>query len=335
MSRARASTKRGSSASEGLVLAIDQIAPFAKDPRQSPNAEYARIKASILAQGLDQPLVVTREPGADGYLIAAGGNTRLKILRELHAETGDAKFAQIACVFKPWRGEAEVMLAHLRENDLRGDLTFLDKARAVCDVRVMLESEEGEVSLTQALLTERLRARGYALSQASISNMHYAIEVLAPRLPMALRGGLAHKEVLRIRAFEGAVRGLWNDRIADSDENFDDVFTLLCRRYDSAEWDFVSLRQAFEAEIAERLNQSVHAVRLALEARLNGVTEVSLPRRPEEDEWPEPVVQKPRLPSTGRVPSALDSAPEGDAPPRSPMKTPRAKRWARHSRRCR
>lgn len=113
----------------GRTIPLDEIVSFDNDPRQSPNSEYARIKASIRAQGLDQPLVVTRRPGADHYVIAAGGNTRLKILRELLQETGESQFAQVTCVIKPWRGESEVMLAHLRENDLRGDLSFIDKAR--------------------------------------------------------------------------------------------------------------------------------------------------------------------------------------------------------------
>ena len=47
----------------GLLLSIHDIVPFDKDPRRSPNSEYARIKSSIRAQGLDQPLVVTRRPG--------------------------------------------------------------------------------------------------------------------------------------------------------------------------------------------------------------------------------------------------------------------------------
>ena len=295
MNRVSVTTKVPKEETVGLVLSPDQIIPFDKDPRQSPNSEYARIKASIQAQGLDQPLVVTRQPGAEQYLIAAGGNTRLKILRELFQQTGDPRFARIPCVLKPWRGESEVMLAHLRENDLRGGLTFLDKARAVCEVRNLFESEQGQVTLTQGALVSLLREKGYALSQASLSQMEYAVEVLAARLPTALREGLAHREVIQIRTFESAARALWNDRVTvESTESFDEIFTALCRRYDGPDWDFLSLRQAFEAEIADRLNQTVHAVRLALDARLSGVVEVALPRRDEDDEWPAPVAPKAR-----------------------------------------
>lgn len=297
----------------GRILTVDDIAPFENDPRQSPNSEYARIKASIRAQGLDQPLIVSRRPGAEHYVIAAGGNTRLKILKELLQETGDRQFGHVTCVIKPWQGESEIMLAHLRENDLRGDLSFHDKARGVCAVRRMLESEQGRMTLTQSELTEQLRSRGYALSQASISNMEYAVDVLAPRIPEALRAGLPHTDVIRIRTFEASARSLWNDRVpADTAETFEDVFAALCRRYDGHDWNLLSLRQAFEAEIADRLNQTVHAVRLALDARLNGVAEVELPKREEEDEWwPEP-------PAPAAPRARLQSTPEASLEPKSP-----------------
>ncbi len=311
----KASPKRRSRAevSTPLTLPLDDIELYDRDPRQSPNAEYTRIKASIQAQGIDQPLVVTRRPDAERYVIAAGGNTRLKILRELFEETGKARYARVACVAKPWRGEAEVVLAHLRENDLRGGLNFVDKARAVREVRQLIEQEEGQVSLTLAALTEVLKARGYPMSRTSLWFMEYVVDVLAARLPAALRAGLGRDEVERIRGFERAARALWHDRLPADSDDFDEVFTLLCRRYDSSDWDYLSLRQALEAEIAERLNQTVHAVRLALDARLHGVAETVLPARDEGDDgWPELIQPKPRLTSE-RVVSV--AAPDAGADP--------------------
>ena len=290
----------------GLLLSIHDIVPFDKDPRRSPNSEYARIKSSIRAQGLDQPLVVTRRPGVEHYLIAAGGNTRLKILRELSAESHDLKFAQVACLFKAWQGESEVMLAHLRENDLRGGLSFLDKARAVLEVRRMVESEQGQVALTQGVLTEVLRTRGYALSQTTVSLMEYGVEILEARLPLALGAGLALGDVRRIRLLETAARTLWHDRVLAQVDTFDEVFAQLCRRFDCPDWDFLSLREAVEAEIADRLNQTVHAVRLALDARIRGGVEDALPQRTEEDEWPAPPPLKPRLKSVQSEPSSTE-----------------------------
>ena len=122
------------------LLPIGQVRCFERDPRQSPNPEYLRIRASVETTGVEQPLVVTQRPGDPDYIVAAGGNTRLRVLRELFDESGDGRYAHVHCIIKPWPGESEIMLAHLRENDLRGELTFFDKSRAVVELRAMLEA---------------------------------------------------------------------------------------------------------------------------------------------------------------------------------------------------
>lgn len=65
------------------------------------------------------------------YIPLVGGNTRLKILQELYQETGDERFGTVNCVYRPWKDESQVLLAHLRESELRGSLIFIDKALAV------------------------------------------------------------------------------------------------------------------------------------------------------------------------------------------------------------
>ena len=79
-------------------------------------------------------------------MIYAGGNTRLRILQELYEETGDERYREVTCIYHPWTQETDVLVAHLRENDLRGDLTFLDKASAVSEVKRLLEQEQGEAA---------------------------------------------------------------------------------------------------------------------------------------------------------------------------------------------
>ena len=56
----------------------------------------------------------------------------------------------------------------------------------------------------------------------------------------------------------------------DAIDELTSFFNTLCRRFDSPDWDLQSLRHALEAELAERLNRSVQAVRLMLEAELTG-----------------------------------------------------------------
>ena len=148
-----------------MELEVDTIRPYDHNPRHGDNPEYQRIKASVLAEGLDQPLVVTRRPGEKAYMLQAGGNTRLRVLQELYAETGDERFARATCLYRPWTREMDVLLAHLRENDLRSDLTFLDKALAVRDARRLLQEEQDGEGVTQTQLSTTLRECGYALGQ--------------------------------------------------------------------------------------------------------------------------------------------------------------------------
>ena len=254
---------------ELVVLAVSQIHPYEHNPRRAPNAEYDRIKASIRADGLGQPLVVTQRPGEADYIVHAGGNTRLRVLRELFEETGDQRFGEVPCVIRPWTREADVLLAHLKENDLRGELTFLDKALAVADARRFL-AEGTEGPLTQAGLAEVLQRHGYGLSQGLISQMAYAVERLVPLLPQALKGGIGRPQVAKIRALDRAARAIWLDRSVDTEAEYDQVFEALCRRYDTPDWDIASLRRALEAEIAERADISIHAVSLEIDVRMSG-----------------------------------------------------------------
>ena len=95
-----------STAPESLTIAIANIQPYERNPRQGRNPEYDRIKDSIRSQGLDQPLVITRRPGSTDYIVFAGGNTRLLVLKELYEETGEDRFAQVPCVFRLWQRES-------------------------------------------------------------------------------------------------------------------------------------------------------------------------------------------------------------------------------------
>lgn len=261
------------SAGDGLELVsidIRRIKPYEHNPRRTVNAEYDRIKASIRADGLGQPLVITQRPGETEYMVHAGGNTRLRILKELFAETGDPRFGVVVCVIRAWARESDVLLAHLKENDLRGALTFLDKALAVADAKRFLEEEAGHRDLSQSLLAELLGARGYSLSQGLISQMAYVVDRLLPWLPQALEGGIGRPQVARIRALDRTARALWLERSIDNETDYDQVFEALCRRYDTPDWDIANLRRALEAEIAERADLSIHAVSLEFDARLAG-----------------------------------------------------------------
>ena len=249
---------------------VSRIHHYARNPRRQPNPEYARIKASIQAEGLDQPLVLSQKPGESEYVLHSGGNTRLKILKELWEETGEERFRWVDCVVRTWSQESNVLFAHLRENELRGGLPFIDKALAVFEAKALLEQELAVDSLSQRQLEELFKERGFGLSHSMISKMGYAVDVLWPLMPKALAAGLGRPQVERIRALQRAAQTIWKRRELGDDADFEGVFAELCRRHDGAEWDIQPLHDALVNEIAVESEQNRQVIHLEMDACLAG-----------------------------------------------------------------
>ncbi len=259
-----------------LWLPVTGIRPYDRNPRRADNPEFDRIKASIRADGMDQPLVVTQRPGDEHYTVQAGGNTRLRIVQDLIAETGDPRFAHVHCLFKPWQRESDVLLAHLKENDLHGALSFIDKALAVVDAKQLFEAELGEGAISMRRLAALLKARGYGLSHGLLSQMGYAVDTLLAAMPQALHAGLGRPQVERLRALDKAAGALWRHYQLGDETAFRAIFAQLCRRHDGPDWDIAPLRAALEAEIAEPAEANIHTVRAQLTACLAG-QEIEIP----------------------------------------------------------
>ncbi len=256
----------------GYALEVDiaRIQPYERNPRHCPNPEYDRIRDSIRNQGLDQPLVITQRPGAADYIVHAGGNTRLMILKALFEATGDTRYARVPCLFRPWRRESDVLLAHLRENDLRGSLAFIDKARAVFETQRLIAQELGLDEITQRRLETELRQAGYRVSQGRISQMEYAVYRLLPLIPLALEKAWADP---RWSAY-----GTWSGLPPPSGAS--DVRTtqvssiLFLPRCAVAMMDPTgiptSCARHLENEIAEAAEVSIQTIRVMLDAELAG-----------------------------------------------------------------
>ena len=196
-----------------MIVTLDQLRPYDHDPRVKRNPVYEEIKASILERGLDAPPAITRRPGEEHYIIRNGGNTRLAILRELWTETKQERFFRISCLFRPWpeRGEIVALTGHLAENELRGGLTFIERALGVEKAREFYEQETGG-TLTQSELARRLTADGYPVQQSHISRMQDAIRYLLPAIPTVLYGGLGRHQVERLAVLRRACERTWEQR---------------------------------------------------------------------------------------------------------------------------
>ncbi|WP_454693356.1 ParB family protein [Achromobacter aegrifaciens] len=193
-----------------MVVTLDQLRPYDHDPRKKRNPAYEEIKASIRERGLDAAPAITRRSGEGHYIIRNGGNTRLAILRELWSETKDERFFRISCLFRPWpaRGEIVALTGHLAENELRGGLTFIERALGVEKAREFYEEESG-ATLSQSELARRLAADGYPVQQSHISRMADAVRYLLPAIPTVLYGGLGRHQVERLSVMRKACERTW------------------------------------------------------------------------------------------------------------------------------
>lgn len=193
-----------------MVVTLDQLESYDLNPRVTRNPLYDEIKASIRARGLDAPPPITRRPGATHYIIRNGGNTRLSILRELWSETKNEQFYRLKCLFRPWsaRGEIEALTGHLCENELHGELTFVEKALGVEKARELYEQETGG-ALSQRELARRLTTDGYPISQSQISRMQETVTYLLPAIPSILYAGLGRGLAERLTGLRRSAARAW------------------------------------------------------------------------------------------------------------------------------
>ncbi|AUO01823.1 hypothetical protein C0558_08545 [Serratia marcescens] len=221
-----------------LVLTLDEVNPYPDNPRTTRNPKYDDIKASIRARGLDTVPKVTRDPERPelGYFFSDGGNTRYSILSELWQETGEERFYRFSCMFKPWPGRLSCVIGHLAENEVRGDLTFIEKAFGIQQARTLFEEQLGKtVSLRE--LSSLLGESGYPVHNSNISRMEDTIQYLYPYIPRLLESGLGRPQIQLLLALRGNANKTWQRFIIDVEATctFDAVFGAVCSHFDDPE----------------------------------------------------------------------------------------------------
>lgn len=159
------------------ILPIGEIEPYEHNPRTGTNPRYDDIRASIVADGITNPITVTRRPDSSKYHPYGGGNTRLAIAKELQAN-GDTRFNTLKVIVKKWPGHANVISAHLAENENRGDISFWEKAQGVAAFKKEHEKEHGAV-LSTGDLGRELKSHGINFGIKVIQNLAFAVEHLS------------------------------------------------------------------------------------------------------------------------------------------------------------
>lgn len=307
-----------------IIVNLDSIKPFEDNPRTRRNPKYDEIKESIRSMGLLHRPNISRRPGDDKYMIVSGGNTRLAILNELWQETHDPKFWSITCLFVPWKSATHALAAHIVENDTRGDISFIERARAIHKLKLMLEADQG--TLSQRALAGALNGEGVVVSHGHISRMFYALEHLEPALPLTLGEGLGKPQVewlIRLRNACAKVYALYDD----DEDIFAQAFGAGLAEHDAGveAWQQERVQAGLVASLAGLLGVAIPEFSLQLDTALAGrelrplnspaPVATQAPTEPEHESW---TVPSPGEPAWVTSEAATPAKPEPAAPRPAP-----------------
>lgn len=241
-----------------LVLNPMEVDFYDGNPRFDLGDDYAQLKTSIRTQGLNTKLSVTRRPGATRYMVEAGGNRRLRILKELIAD-GEERFHSELFVFRAWKSESTVLLRHLSENLQRAHMTLFEEASGILRLKRILEEERAE-TYSLRRLEELLADIGFPVTKSALSIYSFVVERLTILGPAT--------KALTVKATRDVLQNGFNrlDRLAslfgiDTAALYEDclnpVLEAAGRHYgETSALDHDALYENCERALAERLNST-------------------------------------------------------------------------------
>ncbi len=235
-----------------IYLKPHEIHEFSGNPRKLKNPKFDEIYQSILAVGLEQPLVVTQRPGAEGYTLHSGGNTRLQAIKKIWHETRDERFAVIPCFFRPWKSEQEVLVSHFLENEVRGSTTYLERTQVIVKLIDNYLYESDQLSLRE--MADRLKADGVSTSATALWHMLECYKYILPALPTTLLQGLVRAQVVRLLGLKSDLSQLWL-KYANSEDGFLDFWMMSLAAHDMGveAFNFDSIRKDMISDVAGML----------------------------------------------------------------------------------
>ncbi len=264
-----------------ITLKADEIDTYDKNPRRAQNPQFAAIKQSILNNGMNQPLVVTKRPGSSRYMVYKGGNTRLAALRELYTETQQKKFNLVQCSFQPWSGfESDAIIGHLQENQIRKSLCFLDRAYGVKIALEYLSKEAGRLLSLRESLPLIVR-KGFPVTLSTLSIMSYAVNAIEPFLNYEIAINMSRRHFQNLRRLENCYSSLCEELgIPKLDRKI--LFRRTLKIYNEQMWSLDTFRRSLESIVAHDQSKSVQDIALRLENYLN-VSSLPLSDKPEDN----------------------------------------------------
>ena len=188
-----------------LVLPLGEVETgyLVRDRIAVDSGEMQVLKDSLRARGQQTPVeVADLGQGADGaprYGLISGWR-RCRALSELHAETGEERFARVLALLRRPAEASDAYLAMVEENEVRVGLSYYERARVVARA-----VEQGVFETKR----DALRALFHAASRAKRSKIGSFLAVVE-----ALDGALSFPEMI------GERQGLALARMMDDDPGF-------------------------------------------------------------------------------------------------------------------
>ncbi len=170
-----------------IFLSPDDIDLFIDDVRVKANDKYEEIKESIETAGIETPIPVAKNPSTNRWMVFGGGNTRLKIAKEL-------KLKHIPCREFLWTNELDALLKHLKENDLRNGYTFFERCLGAQKIIDRLKNGSQKIPLSK--FVKYMQKAGYPASSATKLYVVYRFVIqVKDIIPKALKAGLGQNAV--------------------------------------------------------------------------------------------------------------------------------------------
>jgi len=286
-----------------IPVTLDQLQPYALNPRRSKNPKYDEILYSIETVGLDHPPRITRRnPDDKKYSIRDGGNTRLEILWELYekytllAKKTDDKdekqillekadsFYHIKCDFYPWYDDTQALSAHMRENEARGETKFIEKALAVQKLHELyIEEDLRKVNsdtkhqkpkpLSLRKLAERIsKDGGWKVNFSHISRFNYAVDTLIKYIPNVFWAGAGEPLVRKLSSLINAYETFWNatDQGKKDPEQINDIFYSTLSEFDDEKLDIKVFTQDLDIRLEDIVGVPCLSIMAEINALING-----------------------------------------------------------------
>ncbi|MEW8322489.1 MAG: ParB family protein [Candidatus Thiodiazotropha taylori] len=316
-----------------LILHPSQIYKYDRNPRIVRNREYESIKRQLMSQGVQEVLSVTQRPGMapDQFIPARGANTRLEIIHEIFEESSDERFLQIKCRYFAWKSEADTYINHTAENEVKGDITFLDRTNSAMVLKEILENETGDYFGPSELNEYRTKHGLKKYGPADFARFEFTFEHLREALVNSLSLGLGPRHIDSIRNIHKAAAKLWED--AGETDDWDFLFQGILKKLDQRietldDWSYDRLFKEVARELGSNDTQGIERAKAGLEFVLEtgqlpekreykpfkahddaGTGEADMPQAP----------IKPRQPST---PKQSSSTKPKIVPPKAPEQAP-------------